>query len=133
MSKQEMLAFETRGPITLGTIESASVLDAVNVSEFGQSVLGFVEKEREVHLLLDFSQVNYLSSAVLTELLRIKEAAETGGGALRLCGLNDDIRKVFTITNLDKVFVLYGATDDGLAKFARSLEIEAENGDWDDI
>jgi anti-sigma B factor antagonist len=133
MAKQQMLAFETKGPITLGTIESASVLDAVNVSDFGQSVLGFVEKTHGVNLLLDFSQVHYLSSAVLTELLRIKEAAEKGGGSMRLCGLNTDIRKVFTITNLDKIFVLYGDSDDGLQKYARSLEREAESDAWEDI
>lgn len=133
MSKEPILAFEPRGRITVGTIESANVLDAINVSEFGQTVMGFVEKRRNVQLLLDFSNVNYLSSAVLTELLRIKEATELGGGALRLCGLNDDIRKVFTITNLDKVLTLYGDTDDGITKFERALDRAEEDGAWDDI
>jgi anti-sigma B factor antagonist len=133
MTKETMLAFESHGRITVGTIESASVLDALNVSEFGQAVLGFVERQRELQLLLDFSNVNYLSSAVLTELLRIKEAAEQGGGALRLCGLNDDIRKVFTITNLDKVLTLYGDTEDGITKFERALDRAKEDGAWDDI
>lgn len=132
MSKQPILAFAPHGRITVGTIESASVLDAINVAEFGQAVLGYVQRERDVHLLLDFSNVNYLSSAVLTELLRVKEAVEEGGGALRLCGLNDDIRKVFAITNLDKVITLYpdGDLDEAVAKFERSLDIEEEDEQW---
>jgi anti-sigma B factor antagonist len=133
MSNETMLAFESHGRITVGTVESASVLDALNVAEFGQAVLSFVERQRDLQLLLDFSNVNYLSSAVLTELLRIKEAAEKGGGTMRLCGLNDDIRKVFTITNLDKVLVLYGDTEDGITKFERSLDRAEEDDAWEGI
>jgi len=130
MSEDNLLDFKQEGRITIGTIHSASVLDALNVTEFGQEAVDYVKKHRGVHLLLNFERVGYLSSAVLTELLRIKEAAESNGGSLRLCSLNTDIRKVFEITNLDKVFVIYEGTDTAVKRYERSLDIEAQEKAW---
>lgn len=130
MSDEELLDFKQHGKITIGTIHSASVLDALNVTEFGQQTVAFVTKKRGVQLLLNFEHVGYLSSAVLTELLRIKEAAEQHEGGLRLCAVSDDIRKVFEITNLDKVFTIYGDTDDAVHRYERALAVEQEEQAW---
>jgi len=130
MSEESLLDFREEGRITVGTIHSASVLDALNVTEFGQEAVQYVESNPGLHLLLNFENVGYLSSAVLTELLRIKEAAEKTGGTLRLCAVNTDIRKVFEITNLDKVFVIYGSLDDALHRYERSIDVEAQEQAW---
>lgn len=130
MSDESLLDFEQQGRITVGTIHSASVLDALNVTEFGQEAVVYVKKHRGVNLLLNFERVGYLSSAVLTELLRIKEAAEGNGGGLRLCALNDDIRKVFEITNLDKVFVIYEDCEAAVKRYERSLDVEDQEKAW---
>lgn len=128
-----LVAFEQRGRITVATVQAASVLDALNVNEFGRQVLDYVKDKPELHLLLNFSSVKYLSSAALTELLRVNEAIRTVKGALRLTGLNPDIRDVFRITNLDKIFVIYeGETDSALRKFERSLAIAAQEQAWTD-
>lgn len=133
MSAETMLNVETEGRITVATIVSASVLDALNVTEFGEAAGSYLAEHKGANLLLDFSQVNYLSSAVLTELLRLKDAAEAEGGALRLCGLNDDIRTIFEITNLNKVFTIYKTRESGVENFERSLDRAEESKAWDDI
>jgi anti-sigma B factor antagonist len=133
MSDQPILTFENHGPITLGRIEAASVLDAVNVTQLGSELMNYVEKKPGIRLLLDFEHVDYLSSAVLTELLRINKVVNEKKGSLRLCSLNQDIRKVFEITNLDRMFVIYGDCDDGVRKFQRSLAIEAQEEAWGEL
>jgi len=133
MSEASLISFEKHGPLVLGRIEAASVLDAMNVSHFGAELTAYVEANAGVRLLLDFENVDYLSSAVLTELLRInKKIAETHG-SFRLCSLNRDIRKVFEITNLDKMFVIYDSAGEGLKKFARAIEIEAQEDAWEQM
>jgi anti-sigma B factor antagonist len=133
MTEEPLLTFEAKGPVTLGRIRAASVLDAMNVTRFGAELLAFVQQHPGVHLLLDFEEVDYLSSAVLTELLRINKAVETSGGDFRLCSLNKDIMKVFEITNLDQLFVIYGDAKDAVKKFQRSLQIEAEDDAWGEL
>jgi anti-anti-sigma factor len=132
MSEQLLVRFEERGLISIGHIEASSVLDALNVNKFGELVLDHVRKHPGVYFLLDFQRVQYLSSAVLTELLRTSQACKEGGGELRLCGLNKDILKVFQITNLDKMFTIYGQVDDAVIKFARSLSIQVKEEAWSD-
>jgi anti-sigma B factor antagonist len=132
MTKESLLVFETKGEITSGTIRSSSVLDALNVVTFGKEVADYIRDHHVKNLLLDFRHVNYLSSAVLTELIRIKEMLEEEKGNLRLCALNEDIKKVFEITNLDTFFVIYDSADDAVKRFVRSLRIQAQDEAWAD-
>lgn len=130
MSEEPILKVEKHGRITVARIVAASVLDAVNVQAFGEELLELVAKRDRMYLLLDFSNVDYLSSAVLTELLRINKAVADKHGSFRLCSLNRDIRKVFEITNLDKMFTIYEDMEGGVKRFQRSLDVEAEDSAW---
>ena len=130
MTKTPLVDFEQQGEICVATIRAVKVLDAVNVSEFGREILDYVEKHPETHLLINFCHVHYLSSAVLTELLRIKDALEGSKGSLRLCAVNKDIHRVFEITNLDKVFVIYDDVESGVPRYERGLKFEAEDESW---
>lgn len=131
MAQEPLVTFEEHPPITVGLILSTSVLDALNVTQFGNQVLAYIHGRNAIKLLMNFERVNYLSSAVLTELLRINEAVQESQGQLRLCALNSDIRKVFEITNLDRIFVIYGAPDEAEERFRRSLQIEQEENAWE--
>jgi len=63
-----IITFETRGPITLGTITGTKTLDGLHVEEFGRDACDFVMGKPGLNLMLDFRNVTYLSSAALTEL-----------------------------------------------------------------
>jgi anti-anti-sigma factor len=130
MSETRLVTFEEVDNITIGRVGAASVLDAVNVTQFGNEVLELVKSRSGLNLMLDFENVDYLSSAVLTELLRINQAVESQNGNLRLCGLKPDVRKVFEITNLDKVFTIYGDHKTAIKRFARSLEVAEQESAW---
>jgi anti-sigma B factor antagonist len=125
--------FEVQGKIVVGTIRTTSVLSAINVAEFGNEVVAKIEGNTGINLLLSFENVDYLSSAVLTELLRINKAIQEAQGQLRLCGVSKVILEIFQITNLDKMFAIYH--DDvtgGVRRFVRSLEVAAEEAAWKD-
>ncbi|HOD48858.1 MAG TPA: STAS domain-containing protein [Candidatus Hydrogenedentes bacterium] len=130
MNDAPLVTFEIVDNITVGRVGAASVLDAVNVTQFGNEILNFLKKLSGVNLMLDFENVEYLSSAVLTELLRVNQTIQNMRGNLRLCGLRSDVRKVFEITNLDKVFTIYGDYKQALKRFERSLEIAERENAW---
>ena len=126
------LTFEVHGPITVGTVDESNMLDAMNVTEFGNEVLEYIKDKPGINLLLNFEHVDYMSSAALTELLRINDALRSSGGRVRLCGLTRDIRKVFQITNLEKLFVIHDDDDlkSAMRRFERSLAVAAEEENW---
>ena len=130
-ASDQIVDFQDEGRVVIGTIRTSSVLSAINVAEFGNEVIAFVDAHPGLNLLLNFENVDYLSSAVLTELLRINKSIEGTQGQLRLCGVSKVILEVFQITNLDKMFVIYH--DDvtgGVRRFHRSLDVAAEEAAW---
>lgn len=127
----QIVDFTEDGQVVVGTIRTSSVLSAINVAEFGNEVVSFVEARPAVNLLLNFEHVDYLSSAVLTELLRVNKAIETVGGKLRLCSVSKVILEVFQITNLDKMFTIFDEDlEGGLRRFQRALAIQAQEAAW---
>lgn len=136
MSENEgpLIEFQVRGRITLGTVKSSSVLSARNVARFGAEVVAHVSGHAGLNLLLNFENVDYLSSAVLTELLKIRGAVEQAKGNLRLCAVSPVIHKAFEITNLDKMFVIHGdGAEADIKRFERALNIAAQEASWNDI
>jgi len=127
-----LITFETKGAITLGTITGTNVLDGMHTDAFGRDAIEFVNGNPGINLLLDFRNITYLSSAALTELLRIREVLHKNGGTLRLCCLSCDILKVFKITNLEKLFHIHGEEDtaEALARYQRALEIAVKERSW---
>ncbi|HIJ66448.1 MAG TPA: STAS domain-containing protein [Candidatus Hydrogenedentes bacterium] len=130
MHDGSIVSFREDEGIAVATVEAASVLDALNVDQFGKEVQKYVRGNRGIHLLLDFQKVEYLSSAVLTELLRIKKAIAEMQGTMRLCALTKEIRKVFEITNLDQIFVIDHNVETALPRYRRALQVAAQEETW---
>ena len=57
-------------------------------------------------LLLDFAQVEYVSSAGLRSLLVLAKAVKSAGGAMVLCSLAPAVRDVMTISGFDNILSL---------------------------
>jgi len=60
---------------------------------------------------LDFSNVAYMSSAVIETLVRAQNAASLSGIALVIVNASPTVREVFTITRLGKQFEFEDAGD----------------------
>ena len=104
--KSIQVHYATHKNVTVATITGSKLLDATNSKVFGDQVLGYLSTRENIQLLINFEHVSYMSSAGLTELLRINEALQAWSATVRLWGLNCDIHNVFTITHLDKLFVI---------------------------
>ncbi len=56
------------------------------------------------HVVLDFSQVQFLNSSNLSRLLRLRKQIHDAGYRLILCGVSTKAWSTFLVTGLDKVF-----------------------------
>jgi anti-sigma B factor antagonist len=132
-AKTPLVFFRRKGTISVGTVSASSMISSISIAEFGESVLRYIESHPSVNLLLNFETVDYLSSGVLSELLRINNAIQETKGRLRLCGISKTIREIFEITNLDQIFNIHGEPlEMDLKRFERALEVEAEAAAWED-
>lgn len=80
------------------------ILDEANIAEIGATLNALIDEESNPKLLLDFSNVDHLSSAALGMLINANNRIKQRNGQLRLAGIKPQIREVFTITKLDKLF-----------------------------
>ena len=76
-----------------------------------------VEDEGHTQLLLNFGNVQYLSSAALGKLINLKKKVGAVRGKLKLCCIHPDLLEVFKITRLDQVFEIYAEEQQALDRF----------------
>jgi anti-sigma B factor antagonist len=74
-------------------------LDASQV-DAARTALDHIESSCTV----DFSELDYISSAGLGVLLSVQKRLSRSGQGLRLTNLNQHIREIFRIAGFDKVF-----------------------------
>jgi anti-sigma B factor antagonist len=63
-------------------------------------------------VLLDFSAVTFFSSAALGMLMRANKRCKESETDLRLCSLSPNLRMVFKLCNLDRVFQIHENADE---------------------
>lgn len=62
-------------------------------------------------LVIDLSEVDYISSSGIGVLVSTLKKARHSGGSLVLCGMTPDIHELFTLTHLDRVFTIAATVD----------------------
>jgi anti-sigma B factor antagonist len=93
---------------TIVTFTDEKILEENDIKSLQESIMSVIESAPDgIKLILDFSNVRFLSSAVLGLLIRISKRIYENGGKLMLCNINPKIYEVFKITRLTKVFDIY--------------------------
>ncbi len=93
------------------------ILDEGNIKEIGDTLAALIEPKDYPKLLLDFANVDHLSSAALGMLININNRIKQKNGQLRLTHIKPQIREVFLITRLDKLFRILPTRAEALASF----------------
>ena len=72
------------------------------------------------NLLLDFTQIKFLSSAGIRSLLTVHRKLAENGGGITLCGVDESCLKVLEISGLTSRFPIYPNVDDALDAFCKT-------------
>ena len=59
------------------------------------------------HLVLDFGETNFLSSAGLAAILQLSREANSKGGEVRIADCNGDVLRTMQLTRFDKVLTIF--------------------------
>jgi anti-sigma B factor antagonist len=105
------------GEVTVVRFLDRKILDAANIQELGQELFALVEKESRRSLLLNFSNVEFLSSAALNKLIVLDKKVKAAGGVLKFSDLRPEIYDVFVITRLTQLFDIKPSEAEALAAF----------------
>ena len=108
------LSLEFRGAVVIATLTDEKILDEDQLQGLEGSFLPLIEQTPQIQLIIDFSNVKFLTSSVLGLLIRISKKVHETEGTLRLCSITPKILDVFRITRLDKIFEILSDVDDAM-------------------
>jgi anti-anti-sigma factor len=90
---------DTQGAVTM----DLSLQSAVNQGKY--------------QMVMDMTDVSYISSAALRSLADVLTKCKKGGGDLKLVALSSKILRVFRIIGFDRYFSIYDTVEAALAEF----------------
>jgi anti-sigma B factor antagonist len=93
------------------------ILDDAVLDEIRAELSQLIGKASGPDVLLDFSNVEFMSSAMLGLLGQMHRKISTGHGRLKMCSIRPEIFQVFKLTNLDKLFSIHKDAPTALATF----------------
>ena len=95
--------------VTVVTFRDRSLLDTEELKIIETELIKMLGEQRGFKLVIDFNNVQTLSSQMLGTLLKVSEALKPSEGRLGLCNLNGKIKEAFEITNLKKIFKIHAS------------------------
>lgn len=99
-----------------GVLSFHGPLTMENVAPF----LNAVRREGAPTMILDFSDVPYLDSSGLGSLVSAYTSCAKAGRRVALTGVNSRVRKVFEITKVEQVFLMFPTLTDALEAFTNA-------------
>lgn len=104
MEGRSNLLVQTIRAVTVVNFGDATILDSLHIERIGQELYELVDRFDRRQIVLDFSGVRFLSSQALAVLLTLRRKLEAVKGRVVICGLRSDLREIFRITKLEKIF-----------------------------
>ena len=117
MSEHQRLQVSEVDGVTVVRFVDRRILDATNIEELGGELFALVETDNKKKLLLNFTDVEFLSSAALNKLIILDKKMRGQGGTLKLSNLRPEIHEVFEITKLTQLFEIIEDEDAALKAF----------------
>jgi anti-sigma B factor antagonist len=111
------VALTRQKDIRIVEFTNSKIIDELNIAEIGQTLTSVIDETANPKLLLDFGQVDHLSSAALGMLINANGRIKSKNGQLRLANIKPQIYEVFKITQLNKLFYIHPTRQEALASF----------------
>lgn len=93
-------------------------LDASNAADFKRAMAPVVEANTRV--VIDLSGLRFVDSSGLGAFISFLRKLNAKGGDLKLCGLSKQVRAVFELVRMHRVFEILSTTEEAVRAFGIS-------------
>jgi anti-anti-sigma factor len=88
-------------------------LDTISAPEFSKELLSILEKKPK-GCIIDLSDISFLSSSGLQALLAGAKKAKNENIKYAVCGMNEMVNDVFTLSGFDRFIKTFNTKDDAI-------------------
>ena len=110
-----MIATEKDVSGTLVVQFAGDALDAETSKTFRKELKEQLEGHK--HVVLDLSKVVFVDSSGLGALIACLRQVSAAGGDLKLCGLSKQVRALFELVRMHRLFSIYNTRDEAMRAF----------------
>ena len=97
-----------------------STLDTMEIDSLIESVLKQLDSRGGETWVVDLSHVDYLGSSMLGLFVNIRERIRQGGGTLVLCGMSQQLLRIFKTCCLERLFTIAKTRAEAIALVSRA-------------
>jgi anti-sigma B factor antagonist len=98
---------ELDGVTVVDFVDSGLMYESALVHEIGAELQSLLEDQGQRRILLDFAHVQYLSSSMMGQLVKLQKEMDTAKGQLKVTGLGPVLRDTFRIGRFEPLFAIY--------------------------
>lgn len=87
-------------------------LDAISTPSLDKKLMELIREKRQKEILLDFSHVEYLSSAGMRLMLSVTKQLKNDQGKLSAYSLSEDVMEIIRMAGFERVLNLFPNEED---------------------
>ena len=99
--------FESAGFAIVEFVNSQLMYTSELVQEIGDEISSLITDRGYTTIVLDFRNVQYLSSMMLARLAKLQQQVSQSKGQLKICGLGPILKDTFRIGHFDRIFDIH--------------------------
>jgi anti-anti-sigma factor len=101
-------------------VQPSGILDGVSVNQLRREISDLLESGATI-VLVDFQDVTFMNSSGLGALVSTLKVVRSAGAELFLCSLSDQVKIIFQLTKMDRVFKTFANRDEFEQKVASTI------------
>lgn len=106
------VSFQTHQSGDKTVVSAIGRIDSSNASEFETALFEVLDKGPTGGVAVDFSKLDYISSAGLRVVLMGAKRQMAAKAPFAVCGLSENIQKVFSIGGFERIVSIYPTVED---------------------
>ena len=108
------IATDKMGDVTIAVVP-VDELDASNAGEFKRDIAPVLQAN--TRLVLDLSRLRFVDSSGLGAMLSCLRQLSSKSGDLKLCGMSKQVRALFELVRMHRIFDIYGTKEEAVKAF----------------
>jgi anti-anti-sigma factor len=101
-------------------VQPSGILDGVSVNQLRREISDIVESGANI-VLVDFQDVTFMNSSGLGALVSTLKVVRSAEAELFICSLSDQVKIIFQLTKMDRVFKTFANRDEFEQKVASTI------------
>ncbi|MFN0060817.1 MAG: STAS domain-containing protein [Planctomycetota bacterium] len=125
-SGDETISLRTQGTVVIATVHGGCFHEEKAILATLEKLGQVIDTRKHVQMVLDMSTISYLSSAGLGRLVALLKKSMAGGGCIHLANVQPEIRELFDVMRLNKIFKVFQSVDEAVKSFTQTTASETE-------